>query len=172
MNQNINDVLKRSDGRYLTKEEGQVLRDFSRGLEGRLAAMEEVALKEGRIVERAVKELMRAYPDYKEKYPEGQLKATRDMSFILRYASHSMVREDPRYFEDTVLAWLGTILRGVGLRSNLIADGYRAIDRFAAEELSAPTYQLIKPFISMATAALSAPAAPPQVAAVAAAPRG
>ncbi len=163
MNQMITELFKRADGRYLTRDEGKVLRDFTRGLEARLTAMEELATKEARIVERALKEINRAYPDYREKYPEGQMKATRDMSFVLRYCAHAMVREDPRFLEETVLAWLATILRGVGLRSALIADAYRAVDRFAADELSAATYGLLKPFLAMTIDLLPAqgePAAP------------
>jgi hypothetical protein len=155
MNQTITDMFKKADGRYLTRDEGQLLKDFAATLELRLAAMEEINAKEGRIIERAMKEVMRAYPDFKDKYPDGPQKGMRDMTFVLRYAAHAMLRNDPRFFEDTVLAWLSTILRGVGLRSNLIADSYRAVERFATEELSAPVADLIKPFIQMATNALS-----------------
>jgi hypothetical protein len=164
MNQAITDMFKRADGRYLTKDEGQLLREFAQSLDARLAAMEDVSLKEGRIIERAMKEVMRAYPDFKEKYPEGQQKAIRDMTFVLRYLAHAMLRSDPRFLEDTVLAWLNTILRGVGLRSNLIADAYRLVDRYAAEDLAPATYELLKPFLAMATTALSAPPASVQTA--------
>jgi hypothetical protein len=163
MNQTITDLFKRADGRYLTRDEGQVLRDFGRGLEARLAAMDELAIKEARIVERALKEVNRAYPDYRERYPEGQQKATRDMSFVLRAVAHAMVRQDPRFLDETVLAWLSTILRGVGLRATLIADAYRAVDRFAGEELSAASYGLLKPFLAMTTEVLPGPAEPPAV---------
>ncbi|MDX2011126.1 MAG: hypothetical protein SFW67_13085 [Myxococcaceae bacterium] len=157
MNSAITDMFKQADGRYLTKDEGQLLREFASTLEARLAAMEELSQKEGKIIDRAIKEVMRAYPDYKDKYPEGQQKGARDMTFVLRYCAHAMVRNDPRFLEDTVLAWLATILRGVGLRANLIADAYRAVEKFALEELSPPSAELIRPWIQMATGALSAP---------------
>jgi hypothetical protein len=157
VNHAITDMLKQADGRYLTKDEGQLLREFASSLEARLAAMEELSQKEGKIIDRAIKEVMRAYPDYKDKYPEGQQKGTRDMTFVLRYCAHAMVRNDARFLEDTVLAWLTTILRGVGLRANLIADAYRAVEKFALEELSPTSAELIRPWIQMATSALSAP---------------
>jgi hypothetical protein len=105
VNHAITDMLKQADGRYLTKDEGQLLREFASSLEARLAAMEELSQKEGKIIDRAIKEVMRAYPDYKDKYPEGQQKGTRDMTFVLRYCAHAMVRNDARFLEDTVLAW-------------------------------------------------------------------
>lgn len=157
MNHAITDMLKQADGRYLTKDEGALLRDFASSLEARLAAMEELSQKEGKIIDRAIKEVMRAYPDYKDKYPEGQQKGTRDMTFVLRYCAHAMVRNDARFLEDTVLAWLTTILRGVGLRANLIADAYRAVEKFTLEELTPGSAELIRPWIQMATSALSAP---------------
>jgi hypothetical protein len=157
VNHAITDMLKQADGRYLTKDEGALLREFASSLEARLAAMEELSQKEGKIIDRAIKEVMRAYPDYKDKYPEGQQKGTRDMTFVLRYCAHAMVRNDARFLEDTVLAWLTTILRGVGLRANLIADAYRAVEKFTLEELTPGSAELIRPWIQMATSALSAP---------------
>lgn len=160
MNKQINDIFKAADCRYLNKQEQQVLRDQVAALDARLKAMDELAGKEAAIIDRTMKEVLRAYPDFKEKYAQGGDAGTRDLTFVLRYAAHAMVRNDPQYFDDALLSWMKTILRGVGLRQAFIADVYRALERFATEELSAPTAAVIKPFIAHAGATLSAHLAP------------
>lgn len=155
MNKQINDIFKAADCRYLNKQEQQVLRDFTSQLDARLKAMDEVASKETAIVDRTMKEVTRAYPDFKEKYAYGIASGTRDLTFVLRYAAHAMVKNDAQYFEDALLTWLRTILKGVGLRTNLVADCYKAMERFASEELSAPTAAMMKPFLVQAASTLS-----------------
>jgi hypothetical protein len=165
VNKQINDIFKAADCRYLNKQEQQVLRDQVALLDGRLKAMDELASKEASIVDRTMKEVLRAYPDFKEKYSHGAESGTRDLTFVLRYAAHAMLRNDPQYFDDALLSWLKTILRGVGLRQAFIADVYRALERFATEELSPSTAAVIKPFIAHAGATLSAQGTPAPAAA-------
>ncbi|MBC7794590.1 MAG: hypothetical protein H7Z43_12875 [Clostridia bacterium] len=155
MNQQIARVFESAEGRYLSKAEQGVLRDSVKDLDARLRAMEEIQSREQDIVERVMKLLMQAYPDFENKHQEGQSKGTRDISLVLRYASSAMVRNDPQWFETVLLRWFNTILRGIGFTSNFVADTYKALDRVVAEILSPPSAALLRPFVAQATDILS-----------------
>lgn len=156
MNRQILDTLAAAEGRYLTKPEQGVLRDFAAKLEARLSAMEEVQAKEEVIIDRSLKDVLRAYPDFEQKYQNGRKSCVRDETLVLRYATQAMVRGDVSYLDDALLTWMGTILRGVGFTSNFVEDTYRTLERTAERELSAPTAELLRPYLSHVATTLSA----------------
>ncbi|MEM6730593.1 MAG: hypothetical protein AAF658_03505, partial [Myxococcota bacterium] len=87
----LTDIMTASEGRYLTSEESQSLRDYVRGFEARLAAAEEIESKEGPICENATRAIMRAYPDYEQNHGGAYEKSVRDMALVLRYCTQALV---------------------------------------------------------------------------------
>ncbi|HRI49839.1 MAG TPA: hypothetical protein PLW65_06620 [Pseudomonadota bacterium] len=149
MNRQIQDILCTAEGRYLNPGEQTALREFAQTLEARLVAMTEVSGKETVIIERTVKEVLRAYPDLEQRYKTAAQSGTRDMTLVLRYATLAMVRSDPQYLQDTLLTWMATILKGIGFAGHFVTDTYKTLERTALKELSPATGKLLQPFLQL-----------------------
>ena len=144
-----------AEGRYLNAAEQGLLRDWAQGLDARLAAMSEISAKEGPIVEQTVKEIFRAYPDIEKKFKNAMATCIRDETLVLRYATQAMLRNDPKYLDDSLLSWLATILKGVGFAPHFIEDTYKTMALVAGRELSPSTAKLLHPFVLQCAAVLS-----------------
>lgn len=155
MNRQIQEMMTAAEGRYLNQAEQTLLREFAQGMEARLSAMSEISSKESVIVDRAVKEIMRAYPDLEKKYKNPQQTGIRDETLVLRYATLAMVKNDPQYLSDALLTWLATILKGIGFTSQFLEDAYQILERTATKELSPATAKLLQPFLNQCVTALS-----------------
>jgi hypothetical protein len=161
MNRQILEMMSAAEGRYLAAAEQALLREQAQGIEARLTAMTEVSTKETAIVDRAVKEVTRAYPDFEKKYKGAAQTAARDQSMVLRYATLAMVRNDPQYLADSLLTWLTTILKGVGFTPQFIEDAYKILERSAAKELSPASIKLLQPVLTQCITTLSGRSAAP-----------
>lgn len=155
MNKQLMDMLAASDGRYLNQSEQAALREWSQGLDARLAAMAEISTKEVSIVEQTVKEVFAAYPDIQKKYKNAMQTCIRDETLVLRYVTQAMVRNDPQYLNDGLLTWLATILKGVGFAAHFIEDTYKTMSLVASRELTPASAKLIQPFVAQCAAVLS-----------------
>jgi hypothetical protein len=149
MNRQIQDIFYAAEGRYLNSGEQATLREFAQTLEVRLAAMTEISGKESVIVERTVKEVLRAYPDLEQKHKTAAQSGTRDMTLVLRYATLAMLRNDAQYLQDTLLTWMATILKGIGLAGHFVTDSYKMLERSALKELSPAAGKLLQPFLQL-----------------------
>ena len=155
MNRQIQDMFTSAEGRYLNAAEQGLLREWAQGLDARLAAMSEISAKEGPIVEQTVKEIFRAYPDIEKKFKNAMATCIRDETLVLRYATQAMLRNDPKYLDDSLLSWLATILKGVGFAPHFIEDTYKTMALVAGRELSPSTAKLLHPFVLQCAAVLS-----------------
>ena len=155
MNRQIMNMLNAAEGRYFGAAEKAALREFTLGLEARLAAMDEIAAKETVIVERAVREVVAAYPDIEKKYKTAMQTCVRDVTLVVRYVTQAMVRSDPQYLNDGLLTWLATILKGVGFAPHFIEDTYKILGLSANKELSPATAKLFQPFWLQCASVLS-----------------
>lgn len=154
MNRQLIEMLNTAEGRYLNTAEQAAMREFVIGLEPRLTAMAEISTKESTIVERTVKDVFAAYPDIEKKYKEAYKSCVRDETLVLRYCTMAMLRNDPQYLNDTLLTWMATILKGVGLAPHFIQDTYKTLALNAGKELSPATGKLLQPFIMQCAAVL------------------
>lgn len=155
MNRQIMEMLNASEGRYLTAVEQRALREYAQGLDARLEAMTEIGNKEAATIDHTLKELFSAYSDIDKKYKNAMQSCTRDVSMVLRYATQAMVRNDLQYLDDSLLTWMATMLKGVGLAPQFIEDTYKALALTANKEFSPATAKLIGPFILHCATVLS-----------------
>lgn len=155
MNRQVMDILRAAEGRYLTSDEQAILIEHARGMEARLAAANDISRKEAKIVQQTVAEVMAAYPDMEKKYKGATQTCTRDVTLVLRYACQAMVRQDPHYLNDTLLTWMATMLKGVGLAPHLIEDTYKTLFLVASKELTPPVAKLLQPYVLQCAAVLS-----------------
>jgi hypothetical protein len=155
MNQEIQTMLTACEGRYPTRAEQALLRDWATRLEARLAAVEEIKQAEEAIIGQTVDEVFRSYPDFEKRYKNARQSCTRDMTLVLRYCAQAQLRGDTAYLENSLLTWMATILRGVGFTPQFIFDTYDAMGRVAARELSPQSAELLRPYIELCATALS-----------------
>lgn len=155
MNHEIDAMLTACEGRYPTRAEQALLRDWASRLDGRLAALEEIHAREDAIVGQSVDEVLRAYPDLEKRVKNARHCCVRDESLVLRHAAMAMLRGDPKYLEDGLLTWMATVLRGVGFSPQFIADTYQGLIRSAARELSPPVMEQIRPYLELCVSALA-----------------
>jgi hypothetical protein len=154
-------MLVEAEGRYLTAAEQATLREFASRIDERLAAMAEVESKESAIIEQTLKELIRAYPDFEKKYASARSKGGRDLALALRYCALAMVRNDGKFLHDSLLLWMGTMLRGLGMAAQFIEDAYKAMERVASRELSPKVAEELRPYIQQCARELAGAAANP-----------
>lgn len=154
MNSEIKAMLLACEGRYPTRAEQAILRDWASRLEARLAALEEVRQREEVIVGQTIDEIFRAYPDFEKRYKDARSSCTRDETLVLRYCAQAMLRGDAKYLEDSLLTWMATILRGVGFLPQFIEDTYRTMMKVAMRELSPATAELLRPYLELCVTTL------------------
>jgi hypothetical protein len=155
MNHEIQTMLTACEGRYPTRAEQAMLRDWASRLDARLAAVEEIHTREESIVSTTVDEVLRAYPDLEKRVKNARQCCMRDESLVLRYCTLAMLRGDPKYLEDALLTWMATVLRGIGFAPQFISDTYQTLIRIAARELSPPTMELLRPYLELSVTALA-----------------
>lgn len=164
MNHEIETMLRAAEGRYPTRAEQALIREWASRLEARLGALEELRTREEAIVRQTMADVVKAYPEFDAKMRGGREAAIRDLSLVLRYCGQAMLRGDPRYLEETLLAWFATILRGLGFAREFIADTYKLLGKHAKAELSPQAGELLRPFLDLCTERLAGAAEPEKVA--------
>lgn len=155
MNNEIRTMLTACEGRYPTRAEQAMLRDWASRLDGRIAALEEIRAREDAIVGATVDDIMRRYPDLEKRIKNARQCCVRDQALVLRYCALALLRGDPRWLEDSLLTWMATILRGVGFSPPFIADSYQTLTQTAARELSPTTMEQLRPFLEQCIAVLA-----------------
>jgi hypothetical protein len=155
MKTQIQQILSRAEGRYLSEVEVATLRTWAGGLDERMAAMEELRRAEEAIVQAVMKRVTTAYPDFLNRHAHGSDSGIRDITIVLRYAAHAMVIQDMTYLEDNLLSWLNTVLRGIGFTPDFIADAYGTLESAARQQLSAKAASLIGPYLEHCRLSLS-----------------
>jgi hypothetical protein len=155
MNQDIETMLTACEGRYPTRAEQALLRDWATRLEARLAAVEEIKQAEEAIIAQTVDEVFRNYPDFEKRYKNARQSCTRDETLVLRYCAQALMRGDAAYLENSLLSWMATILKGVGFTPQFIFDTYETMGRVAARELSPQAAELLRPYVELCATALS-----------------
>lgn len=147
MKTQIQQILTRAEGRYLSDVEFAALRNWAGGLEERMTAMEELRRAEEAILQIVMKRVVSAYPDFLKRHTAGSEKGIRDITIVLRYAAHAMVIQDMTYLEDNLLSWLNTVLRGIGFTPDFIEDTYGTLESAVRQQLSAKAASLLAPYL-------------------------
>ncbi len=157
MNRHIETMLTASEGRYPTRAEQAILREWAIRLDVRLAAIEDLKTHEAQIVRETISEVFKAYPDLEKRMPAARDSGNRDLKLVLRYCAHALVRDDVTYLDDSLLTWMATILRGVGLSPAFIRDTYRTLAKHVKRQLQESHARLLLPMIERCIEVLGGP---------------
>lgn len=106
----IKALFKAAEARHLTEDELQRYLRLAPGHEARADAAREVAAAQPHVVQATVGEIFQLYP-YAQNHFAAPEKCTRDVAYVSIYATHTMLLQDPAWFNDKLLIWLKTILQ-------------------------------------------------------------
>lgn len=147
MNRNLTAILVNAEGRYLSKTEQQQFKDYVESFAARAAASSEMEKKERDIVDGAIANVMKTYPDIKEKFSDPEKKGREDFSLVLRYATLAMVKDDVEFLDEALLRWFRTILAGLGFSAAFLEDAYGGLLAETRKQVSAATFELMEPYL-------------------------
>ncbi len=155
MNRDIETMLTASEGRYPTRAEQAILRGWAIRLDVRLAAIEDLKDHEDEIVRATMNDVLKAYPDLEKRMPTARETGIRDIKLVLRYCAQALIRDDIAYLDDSLLIWMATILRGLGLSPAFIRDTYETLGKHVKRSLQESHAKLLLPMIERCINVLS-----------------
>lgn len=104
------EMFRKSEGKHFTDEELELIEKEYPDLKTAVEATKEIRLLDVKIINRVVKEIFAQY-DYEKFHQFSSPKCTRDVRYVVIYATHCMLARDPKWFEDKLLIWFKTILQ-------------------------------------------------------------
>ncbi|MEZ0295987.1 MAG: hypothetical protein ACAI35_05975 [Candidatus Methylacidiphilales bacterium] len=176
-------LFRKAEARHFTDEELNDIVKMYPDRAGHVATVRSVRHKDLSIVNALVKEIFAEY-GYEHAHELAYSKCTRDIRYVLIYATHSMLAQDPKWFDDRLLLWLRSILQSFTFPGRIKQDAGKAIfadpvletrlkelppqcrsifhtyyrlQQEMQKKLDPPHYYLIAPYLSQATKTLSEP---------------
>jgi Phycobilisome protein len=143
----LNELLRQSEGRYLTPDEREQILAYARDLPARVRAAEEVEAREADILGAVVDGLRERYPRYERLFPNAWDRCARDVQLVLRYDVRAMLAADPRPLEDKALYYLRSILAAYNLTPQFARDCCALLRDRCRERLSPESFALLEPFL-------------------------
>lgn len=111
MNTQVQDVFRRSEGRYLNDKESQTLLTYAENLLAQLDTMQALERAEATIINDVAEAVMQAYPGMSKDHGAiARDLVRRDQTLLLRYASFGALLQDQNFIYDKFAVWLRTIL--------------------------------------------------------------
>jgi hypothetical protein len=170
----LHSLFKEAESRFLTEDELSFY--LAEHPEGQAAAnaSKEVKAITNQITKKVITRIYEIYP-YEANHQLAMPKCTRDVRYVIAYATLAMLMQDLNWFRDKLLIWMKTILQSFrypdmspggtryhdnpevlqhleSLQSHQrsIYETYYAIRCEMKDNLSPESYEAIEPFISLA----------------------
>ena len=151
----VSRTLLRMDNRYPTAKERADLQTYLATARARRSALEEVRRAAGPAVEEMMAGIRRMYPQFGQHRPHGFDKGHRDMVLLTHMAANAMFLGETDTLDDQFTHWYKTMLKGVHLTPQFLADTFGLWQDSLERKLSADTFALIRPVVEHLTAALT-----------------
>jgi len=106
----IASIFKAAESRFLTEQElDEYYRVFPQELE-RVSTARDMVAYEHTVVQSVIDEIFIIYP-YAQQHQLANAKCTRDVRYVVAYATLSMLMNDQDWLRDKLLVWMKTILQ-------------------------------------------------------------
>lgn len=145
MNTALKYMIREAEGRYLSGDEVDKIRQWALGMPDRLEAAERLAEREDRVVEAAADRVEAEFPDYANHVPDARSKLVRDMKLHLRYLAQGHVTDDPQAFVEGYAEWIAELLVSMSDRDRLV-KAYQLLGDAMEEHVDPADYRMIEPF--------------------------
>ena len=153
INSTLEELANESEGRYLTRTELQPVQRYLKTFSVRLKTYDIIRERADKLVNLALRKFMSLQPEVMRKHGS---RCQYDMSEVMRYIALAVLRDDERFFKESLLFWQANILTAYRQNGACVV-AYRCLQETLNEYLPAQAYQLIEPYISIIMQTLDLP---------------
>jgi hypothetical protein len=153
INSTLAELIVESEGRYLTSAQLQPIERYLQTFTERFKTYEILQAKAEPLVRHALKKFATLHPDVMQKHGK---RCHYDMSQVLRYIALAILRDDPRFFNDSMVLWETNILTAYH-RQNSCLVAYRCLKETMETYLPPQALKYIEPYLEMMFQALDLP---------------
>lgn len=147
--------LNNIDGRYLGDTELHIFREFVSSYEVRRSAYEYLQQHADDMVLTTLRRMM---PTHRQAIQQHGDLCKRDMSYVLRYAALSMLKDDQNGFVEELVLWMQNILFALKKEQQSLKF-YQELQAVISQQMPAQEAALINQYLDLFTEALSVRAA-------------
>lgn len=151
MNNTLTKSLTNVDGRYLADTELHVFHEFAASYAVRRSAYEYLQQHADELVLTTLRRLTSSHRQAIQQH--GDL-CKRDMSYVLRYAALSMLKDDQAGFVEELVLWMQNILFALKKEQQSLAF-YQELQALISQQMPAQEAQLINQYLDLFTEALA-----------------
>lgn len=155
MDSEVENLLRAAEGRFPSVEESRRMLVIARSYERRLAVCVALEAKESVIARRATELTMAKYPKFRERHMADE-KSMRDMSLVLRYVAHSLLRNDEEFLREKLLYWMQGVFASKGF-GEVTRSAYHFVRSVVAEELAPADAVEVNRFVDVIIESCSRP---------------
>lgn len=149
MNLEYEELIRKTEGRYLQDHEAAKMRGYAEGLVARIDTLAAIERSEEAILASAVAETMKKFGHLAKSYGvTTEKKVQRDLGLGLRYAVLGMLLKDPDFVVDKLSVWLRTIMSAL-CNIEEVAYSYEAVLRACHEHLTPEDAAEIAPYLQV-----------------------
>jgi hypothetical protein len=142
------EILRHSEGRYLTAEERGRALAFAYALPQRLRAGEEVEAHEDAVVEAACTALRERYPQFGRVHPQAWERLTLDLRLILRADVRAMLADDTNALDSHALHYLRSIWSAYQVSPSFARDACQSLSDNLQRVMTAESFAALEPFLA------------------------
>jgi hypothetical protein len=153
INSKLAELIHDSEGRYLSGAELQPMKKYLHSFADRAKTYEILREKGDVLVRHALKKFMAMHPDIMQQHGK---RCYYDMTQVVRYIGLSILKDDPQFFNDSLLLWQANILTAYQ-KQNSCGVAYRCLKEEVDDRLPSSASQLIDPYLNMMMEALDLP---------------
>ncbi|NER38135.1 MAG: phycobilisome protein [Oscillatoria sp. SIO1A7] len=145
INSQLEELIGKSEGRYMTDRELQPLKQYVKTLPERSKTYLLLQEKSDLLVRHSLKKLMSVHPDAVKKHAK---RCYYDMSLLVRYLALAMLRDDRRFFNEVIVLWQANVLTAYRQQKACL-DAYGHLQETFKEHLPTSANRLIEPYMDM-----------------------
>lgn len=146
-------LVTHCDGRYLTNAELKPLHQYVQTLNVRTKTYEILRAKSAGLIKQSLKKFMLSHPDIMQKHSK---RCVYDMSMTMCLMSVALLRDDPMFFKESLMLWLGNILAAHEKNTQCL-QAYTYLQETINEQLPSVCNQLLKPYMDIVLDILDTP---------------
>lgn len=145
INSQLEELIGKSEGRYMTAKELQPLKHYMETVSERSKTYLLLQEKSDLLVRHALKKLMSVHPDTVKKNAK---RCYYDMSMLVRYLALAMLRDDSHFFNEVIVLWQANILTAYRQQKACL-DAYGHLQETFKDHLPTSANRLIEPYMDM-----------------------
>ncbi|MCT7974754.1 phycobilisome protein [Laspinema olomoucense] len=153
INSKLQELINENEGQYLSPGDLQGMKRYLQTFAERVKTYEMLREKGDLLVRHALKKFMSLHPDIMQKH--GQ-RCYYDMTQVMRYSALAILKDDPRFFNDSLVLWQSNILTAYQ-RQNSCGVAYRCLKETTNAHLPSSANQYLDPYINRMIEALDIP---------------